>query len=68
MFIAVIQLNEIKLATCTITEENYRTVQDAIKDIENVKTIFEAKEASPGDIVMVKMSGKRLKNMVFAEV
>ena len=35
---------------------------------EYVKTIFEAKEASPGDIVMVKMSGKRLKNMVFAEV
>ncbi|MBR6275101.1 MAG: tRNA (N(6)-L-threonylcarbamoyladenosine(37)-C(2))-methylthiotransferase MtaB [Lachnospiraceae bacterium] len=35
---------------------------------EYVKTIFEANDALPGDIVMVKMSGKRLKNMVFAEV
>ena len=35
---------EIIMPEGTFTEENYRTVQDAIKDIENVKTIFEASE------------------------
>lgn len=35
---------EIKMPEGTFTEENYRTVQDAIKDIENEKTIFEASE------------------------
>lgn len=28
----------------TFTEDNYRTVKDAIKDIENVQTVFEASE------------------------
>lgn len=31
----------IEMPTGTFTEDNYRTVKDAIKDIENVRTVFE---------------------------
>ena len=33
--------SEIKMPKGTFTEENYRTVQDAIKDIESAETIFD---------------------------
>ena len=40
----------IEMPTGTFTKDNYNTVKDAIKDIENVRTVFETSEDSGAEL------------------